>query len=120
MPPRRFEHSSHATNDSEQPYDERNRQPSVVLGVKDQSVKAMLEYLDDVVFAAIRGDEPSIEEARQLWPQIVKALPWQEIEPSREQYLRYAVETSRKIQDTEGSRPESTLAAIEIISLLTR
>lgn len=80
----------------------------------------MLEYLDDVVFAAIRGDEPSIEEARQLWPQLVKALPWQEIETSREQYLRYAVETSRRIQDSEGSRPESTLAAIEIISLLTQ
>jgi len=120
MPPRRIEHAGHRPTSSSREKFSGIVVPSAAIEVVDPVVQELLTQLDNAVFSAIQGEVQANNDAHDLWPQVTAALPWQIVESYREQYLLYAVETSRRIQDTEGSRPESTLAAIEIISLLTR
>ena len=54
------------------------------------------------------------------WPQVVQQIGWDLVEESREQYLRYAVEVTRQFQLAPGRTPERSLAALDIISLLTK
>ncbi|QDS97880.1 hypothetical protein [Adhaeretor mobilis] len=120
MPPRRIEHAGHFQASSLQGNFSGTAAPSLAIQAVDPVVQQLLSQLDSAVFSAIQGEVQANNDAHDLWPQIVTALPWQIVECYREHYLLYAVETSRQIQDTKGSRPESTLAAVEIISLLTR
>lgn len=78
----------------------------------------MLEELDDAVFAALKGCAASLEETRRLWPEVVSTLGWELIDESREQYLRFAVETTIRLQQEEVRSPERSVAALEILSLL--
>lgn len=80
----------------------------------------LLEALDDAMFEAISGDETALERARDLWQRAVTALVGEQVEESREQYLRYAVETSHECAAGEVRAPAKMIAAAEVISWLTR
>jgi hypothetical protein len=94
--------------------------PSHFLYAETDQVRAMLEELDDIVFQAIRGDAASLEQVHKLWPQVLREIGWELIEESREQYLRYSTDLARRFEQDAFRDPQSALAVIEIIELLTR
>jgi len=94
--------------------------PSELLHSESAHVNTLLEHLDDVVFSAVMGDAAALKEARVLWPEVVQAIGWALVDESREQYLRYAIAISRSDDTEESRKPESAIAALEVISLLTR
>jgi hypothetical protein len=81
---------------------------------------ALLESLDDAMFAAIGGDDAALAQARRLWVEACAALSPELLDESREQYLRYAAEVSRELSVAAVRRPAQMLAAVEIMELLTR
>jgi hypothetical protein len=83
-------------------------------------VREVLESLDDAIFGALGGCGAALERARQLWPGAVESLGWEIVEESREQYLRYAVEVTRRFESQVVRDPALALAALEVIELLTR
>ncbi len=94
--------------------------PSHLLHPESAQVRALLEDLDDVVFSAVRGDLGALEQAQSLWPQVVAAIGWELVEESREQYLRFAIDVTRRFEDEKTRKPEHAVAALEVISLLTK
>jgi hypothetical protein len=82
-------------------------------------MRELLEELDDSIFAAIQGSDAALERARLLWPRAIAEVEWQLVEESREHYLRFAVEVSRRLDQNEVRMPENAIFALEIISLLT-
>ena len=94
--------------------------PSHLLHPESPQVRALLEQLDDVVFTAVRGDVSALTQAQALWPQVVEALGWELVEESREQYLRFAIDITRRFETDNTRKPEHAVAALEIISLLTK
>lgn len=113
-------HAAHADKSSSANDKELTDLPSHVLHPESEHVRAMLEELDDVVFAAIMGDQQALEEALTLWPQVVVEIGWELAEESREQYLRYAIDVTRRFETDAIRSPERAIAALEIISLLTK
>jgi len=83
-------------------------------------VAQLLESLDDAVFAALGGCASALAQTRTLWPAVVQGLGPGAIEESREQYLRYAIELTRRFEFKETRDPTSAIAALEIIELLTK
>jgi hypothetical protein len=83
-------------------------------------VRELLESLDDAIFGALGGCESAMQKTRQLWPNVVASLGWDLVEESQEQYLRYAVEVTRRFESQEVRDPALALAALEVIELLTR
>jgi hypothetical protein len=100
--------------------DERSVAPPPPLDPESAEAREMLEALDDAVFAAIAGDRAAMSAARKLWPEAVEALGWELIEESREQYLRHAVEVTRRFEWSETRDPAAAMAAIEVIELVTK
>ncbi|MEM8943831.1 MAG: hypothetical protein AAGD11_01505 [Planctomycetota bacterium] len=94
--------------------------PSHLLHSESAYVRAMLEDLDDVIFAAVRGDEAALQQAHVLWPQVVQAIGWELVEESREQYLRFAIDVTQRQDINRIRKPEHAVAALEIISLLSK
>ena len=94
--------------------------PSHLLHPDSEVVRSMLEELDDVVFSAVRGDAAALDQAQQLWPRVVAAIGWELIEESREQYLRFAIDVTQRYEADAARRPEHAIAALEVISLLTK
>ncbi len=94
--------------------------PSKMLTADSPEVNALLEDLDDAIFAALQGNPQALQQAYTLWPQVVGTIGWDLVEESREQYLRYAIEITRSCDQANIRTPEHTLAAIEVISLLTK
>ena len=93
--------------------------PSYLLDPESERVRELLEELDDAIFAAIAGSEDQLDQARKLWPQAVAELDYSLIEESREHYLRFALEVSRRLETDRPRSPEAVLTAVEIIELLT-
>ena len=58
--------------------------------------------------------------ASAVQPRVVDAVGWYLVDESREQYLRYAIETTVALQEQEVRAPERGVAALEVISLLIR
>ncbi|MGI9430358.1 MAG: hypothetical protein ACR2NM_16975 [Bythopirellula sp.] len=115
-------HAAHGGRSSERtvadvPEDEL---PSHLLHPQSAAVRTMLEELDDVVFSAVRGDRGALEQAQQLWPQVVAAIGWELVEESREQYLRFAIDVTQRFEMDAARKPEHAIAALEVISLLTK
>ena len=98
------------------PFDEL---PSYLLRPETDEMRELLEELDDAIFAALQGSEDSLEKAKTLWPRAIAEIDWELVEESREHYLRFAVETSRRLQQGELRSPEWSVMALEIVSLLT-
>ncbi len=94
--------------------------PSQPLDVSDEPTQTLLEELDDVIFAAISGNATALSEARLLWTRTVTELGWQQVEESREQYLRYAVDVTLRFEQEEIRSPERAIAALDVIELLTK
>jgi hypothetical protein len=81
-------------------------------------IVAKLEWLDDLMFAAIEGDPIALETAADAWRKTVDDLGRPAVEESRQQYLRRAQIVWGTLRlDPHHSR-ERVLATIEIISLL--
>lgn len=81
-------------------------------------VIAQLEALDDVIFAAIDGDQAALHESGPAWHRAVAALGRETIEETRRQYLRRAQGVWENLRRQETQPPHKILAAIEIIGLL--
>jgi len=94
--------------------------PSYLLHPESAPVQAMLEDLDDVIFSAVGGNAEALELANKLWPVIVETIGWDLVEESREQYLRFAIDVTQQFENANQRTPVHAIAALEIISLLTR
>ena len=94
--------------------------PSHLLHPESEYVRALLEDLDDVIFSAVSGDAGALEQAQALWPKVVRAIGWELVEESREQYLRFAIDVTQRFEHSKARRPEHAIAALEIISLLAK
>lgn len=93
--------------------------PSYLLHPESDEMRELLEELDDAIFTAIQGSEEALREALDLWPRAITEIDPELVEESREQYLRYAIEVSRRFQQCETRSAETSVAALEIITLLT-
>jgi hypothetical protein len=97
-----------------------SRQRAAAEHAEAPDVRQLLESLDDAVFAALGGSAAALEETSVLWPEVVRALGPDLIDESREQYLRYAIELTRRFEFKEIRDPAIALAGLEIIELLTK
>ena len=80
--------------------------------------REVLETLDDTMFAAIGGCHASLGRARDLWSDALVKLDRGLLEESREQYLRYAVDITRRYESRETFDPVEAVAALAVIALL--
>jgi hypothetical protein len=81
-------------------------------------VLELLERIDDLVFAAISGDESAMTELEVLWPTVVADLDQDLVEQSREQYLRCALSICSECVEGGVQRPERAAAAIDVLCVL--
>lgn len=79
---------------------------------------ARLEWLDDLMFAAIEGDPVSLDSAADAWSKTIDELGGEALEESRHQYLRRAQSVWNALRHEPNHAPHKVFAAIEIISLL--
>jgi hypothetical protein len=77
-----------------------------------------LEELDDVIFAAIDGDQSALQHSAVAWHRAVKTLGHEAIEETRRQYLRHAQSVWEELRHQSVQPPHKIFAAIEIIGLL--
>jgi hypothetical protein len=90
------------------------------LDPQSRQAHELLESLDDAMFAAIAGQATAVAEAQALWRRAVAVLPSELVEESREQYLRFAAEVTRRVEE-DGLRDATiAIAAFEIIALLAQ
>jgi hypothetical protein len=88
------------------------------LDPESRQAHELLESLDDAMFAAIAGQRAAVGEAQALWQRAVSVLPHELVEESREQYLRFAAEVTRRVEDDGLRDASNAIAAFEIIALL--
>ena len=79
---------------------------------------ARLEWLDDLMFAAIDGDPVALDYAADAWHKIRVELGDSALEESRLQYMRHAQTVWHSLRGQPNHPPHKVFAAIEIISLL--
>jgi hypothetical protein len=79
---------------------------------------ARLEWLDDLMFAAIDGDPVALDNAAEAWQKTLDELGLSALEESRLQYLRHAQAVWHALRQEPDHPPHKVFAAIEIISLL--
>jgi hypothetical protein len=79
---------------------------------------ATLEWLDDLMFAAIEGDPVALDFAAEAWEKTQQELGATAVEESRQQYLRRAQTVWHSLRHEPNHPPHKVFAAIEIISLL--
>src|SRR3954470_11838981 len=77
-----------------------------------------LEWLDDLMFAAIDGDPVALDCASDAWRKTRDALGESALEESRRQYVRRAQTVWHTLREEPNHPPHKVFAAIEIISLL--
>jgi hypothetical protein len=79
---------------------------------------ARMEWLDDLMFAAIDGDPIALDHAADAWQKTRDELGQDALEESRQQYLRHAQTVWHSLRSEPNHPPHKVFAAIEIISLL--
>lgn len=79
---------------------------------------ARLEWLDDLMFAAIEGDPVALDCAADAWKKTREELGHEALEESRQQYLRRAQTVWHSLRAEPNHPPHKVFAAIEIISML--
>lgn len=79
---------------------------------------ARLEWLDDLIFAAIDGDASALDGAADAWRKTRDELGDTAVEETRQQYLRRAQSVWQSLRNEPNHPPHKVFAAIEIISLL--
>jgi len=77
-----------------------------------------LEWLDDLMFAAIDGDPIALDCAAEAWRKTRDELGDTALEETRLQYLRHAQGVWHALRNEPNHPPHKVFAAIEIISLL--
>jgi hypothetical protein len=92
--------------------------PEERLHPDSREASELLESLDDAMFAALAGDEALAGPARELWLAAVRLLPCEVVLESREQYLRFATDGTRRSQPTEVRDAAQALIALELIEFL--
>jgi hypothetical protein len=99
---------------------ERRPSRSAAAGSEELSPEVVhhLEELDDVIFAAIDGDQAALQESPSAWHRAVKTLGSDAIEETRRQYLRHAQSVWEGLRHQNVQTQHKVLAAIEIIGLL--
>jgi len=90
----------------------------VSLAGQPAEVLELLERIDDLVFAAISGDELAMTELEVLWPTVIAELDEDLVEQSREQYLRCALSICSDCVEGGVQRPEQAAAAIDVLCVL--
>jgi hypothetical protein len=88
------------------------------LAEQPAEVLELLERIDDLVFAAISGDELAMTELEVLWPTVVADLDEDLVERSREQYLRCALSICSESVEGGVQRPELAAAAMDVLCVL--
>jgi hypothetical protein len=76
-----------------------------------------LDALDDAVFAAIAGEEGSLERLQTLWPAVIAEVPPEFVEESQEHYLGHALRIWEHFVQ-EGRSPERAIAALDVLTLI--
>ncbi|MBA3480796.1 MAG: hypothetical protein H0T51_03180 [Pirellulales bacterium] len=94
--------------------------PANPIPADSREASELLESLDDAMFAAIAGDEAAMATARELWTRALAGLSPDLIDESREQYLRFAVDETRRFESDQTRDLAKTMIAVEVIELLTR
>lgn len=84
----------------------------------DLDPTARLEWLDDLMFAAIDGDPVALDYAADAWHKTRSELGDTALEESRQQYMRHAQSVWHTLRGEPNHPPHKVFAAIEIISLL--
>lgn len=84
----------------------------------DPEIIARLEWLDDLIFAAIEGDATALDNATVAWKEMLDELGAEALEESRLQYLRRAYSVWETLRTQVNHPPHKVFAAIEVISLL--
>lgn len=84
----------------------------------DLDPTARLEWLDDLMFAAIEGDPVALDHAADAWHRTRNELGDIALEESRLQYMRRAQTVWHSLRAKPNHPPHKVFAAIEIISLL--
>jgi hypothetical protein len=79
---------------------------------------ARLEWLDDLMFAAIDGDPIALDHAADAWNKTRDQLGDSALEETRLQYMRHAQTVWHSLRGQPNHPPHKVFAAIEIISLL--
>jgi len=95
-----------------------SHQPGTTKEEPESDPVARLEWLDDLMFAAIDGDPVALDCAADAWKQTREQLGEPAVEESRRQYLRRAQTVWRTLKCVPNHPPHKVFAAIEIISLL--
>lgn len=79
----------------------------------------VLEALDDTVFEALAGDSAALARLKDLWPSTVDSCGRRELAESREHYIRRALATWRRAQDSHGETDlQKAVQAIEVVCTL--
>src|SRR5215213_6187168 len=91
--------------------------PKSCNGEQDVDPVARLEWLDDLMFAAIDGDPIALDCAADAWRKTRDVLGEPALEESRRQYVRRAQNVWRTLRGEPNHPPHKIFAAIEIISL---
>ncbi len=86
----------------------------------DADLVARLEWLDDLMFAAIDGDPAALDGAAEAWKRSREDLGDAALEESRQQYVRRAQSVWNTLRNQPNHPPHKVFAAIEIISLLAK
>jgi GTPase-associated protein 1, N-terminal domain type 2 len=88
------------------------------LAAQPPAVLELLERIDDLVFAAIAGDDGALAELEVLWPIVVDELDDDLVEQSREQYLRCALSIWTECVDDDLRSSRRAMSAIDVICVL--
>lgn len=97
----------------------RPRPPSKDLDPNDPEVLGKLERLDDLVFDAISGNPEALDELTDFWPMVRRELGDPLLAESREQYLRYALESWDSVIRRSGVRsPTVAMQSLEVLCVL--
>jgi hypothetical protein len=94
--------------------------PAKPMPSESREASDLLESLDDAMFAAIAGDQAAMTAARELWSRALTGLSAELIDESREQYLRFAVDETRRFESDQTRDLTKAMIAVEMIELLTR
>lgn len=86
----------------------------------DADLVARLEWLDDLMFAAIDGDPAALDQAAEAWKRSREDLGDAVLEESRLQYMRRAQTIWNSLRNQPNHPPHKVFAAIEVISLLAK
>ncbi len=92
--------------------------PTSILAAENPEVIERLERLDDAVFSAIDGDPKALSRVAELWPALVEELGTDQIEESREQYVRYCLSLWERCLGDGLRDPGRAIASLQVLSTL--